>query len=98
MIGIFCETFGSTPRNRIIEFFLEMRETDYGLADVARNLEMNKATTYTIGHELIKAQFLTPHRFIGKTQTYILNRKNPKVKVLIKTFDSLLREITAEEL
>ena len=95
---VFCETFGDTPRNRIVEFFLELRETDYGLGDVARNLDMNKATVYTIGHELIKNQFLVPHRHIGKTQTYILNRKHPSVKVLIKTFDMLLRQIGEEEI
>lgn len=38
--GEFCEIFGLTPRNRIIEFFLEMRGLDFSIGDVAKNLNL----------------------------------------------------------
>jgi len=90
--GLYCQVFGDTPRNRIVEFFLEMRDTDFGIADVARNLEMNKATAYNNAEELIGEGILVEARRIGRTQTYKLNRKSEKVKVMLRAFDELLRK------
>jgi len=95
--GIFCEVFGINPRNHIIEFFLEMRNTDYGIGDVARLLKMNKATTYNIARVLIKQKILLPKRTIGKTQTYVLNKEDIRVKTLMKTFDNLLKNTVMQE-
>ncbi|MBI4146176.1 hypothetical protein HY489_02450 [Candidatus Woesearchaeota archaeon] len=97
MTGIFCETFGHTNRNKILEFFLEMSNTDYGLADIARLLNMNKATVYNTAGELINKQIITPHRTLGRTQTYILNKKNPTVQFLIQTFHQMLNTICEQE-
>ena len=33
--GAFATMFGATPRNRILEFFLETRELDFSIGDVA---------------------------------------------------------------
>lgn len=96
--GLFCKVFGNTPRNKILEFFLEIRNVDYGIADIARNLEMNKATAYNISAGLIKQKILIPARTIGKTQTYKLNKEDFKVKMLMKTFDNILKKsIMVEE-
>ncbi len=95
--GVFCEVFGRSPRNHIIEFFLEMRNTDYGIADVAKLLKINRATTYNTARDLIKQKILAPKRIIGKTQTYVLNKEDPRVKALIKTFDNLLRNVAEQE-
>ena len=54
--GEFCEIFGITPRNRIIEFFLEMRGLDFSIGDVAKETELNRATTYNTIEELTKAE------------------------------------------
>ena len=94
--GEFCKILGITPRNRIIEFFLEMKDIDYGIADVARNLEMHQATAYNVTKELIDNKILIPHRILGRTQTYILNKKNKVVKILIKIFNELLKNIAKE--
>ncbi len=89
--GFFCQTFGSSPRNRILEFFLEMRDTDYGIADIARNLDMNKATAYAAAEDLIEKKILIPTRIIGRTQLYTLNKKDMRAKIVLYAFDQLLK-------
>lgn len=97
-IGIFCEAFGDTARNKLIEFFLEMRSTDFGIADVAKELKMNKATAYNVSKELIERKIILPFRIIGKTQTYRLNTQNMLVKGLIKAHNELMKNFVQEEL
>ena len=95
--GEFCNLFGSTPRNRILEFFLEMRSMDYGLGDVAQETGLNRTTTYNTMEELLKSKLITPTRKLGRTQLYAINMKNPEVKVLIKVMDKVIEHIAAGE-
>lgn len=50
--GEFCNVFGINPRNQIIEFLLETRELDYSIGDIARETQLNRATTYNTISEL----------------------------------------------
>lgn len=96
-IGIFCEAFGDTPRNQLLEFFLEMRSTDFGIADVAKELKMNKATAYNVAKELIQRKIIIHCRIIGKTQTYKLNTQNILVKGLMKAHNELMKNLIQEK-
>jgi len=89
-IGEFCEIFGLTPRNRIIEFFLEMRGLDFSIGDVARETGLNRATTYNTIEELVKAKYLILTRKVSGAQLYILNVEKEEVKILINTFNTIL--------
>ena len=91
--GEFCEIFGITPRNVIIEFFLEMRGLDFSIGDVAKETGLNRATTYNTIEELEKAKYLTPTRKVSGSQLYILNTDKEEVKVLINTFNMILKSI-----
>ena len=91
--GEFCEIFGLTPRNRIIEFFLEMRELDFSIGDVAKETELNRATTYNTIEELTKAEYLVPTRKVSGGQLYKLNTEKKEVKILINTFNTVLQSI-----
>ncbi|HLD33230.1 MAG TPA: hypothetical protein VJB66_00795 [Candidatus Nanoarchaeia archaeon] len=93
--GAFCNLFGGTPRNRILEFFLEMRGMDYGIGDVAREAGLNRATTYNTMEELLKSGLIIPTRKLGKTQLYSLDLKNSEVQFLIKIFDRVLEHVVA---
>lgn len=95
--GIFCEAFGDSPRNQLIEFFLEMRSTDFGIADISRELDMNKATAYTAAKELIEQSIIVQYRTIGKTQTYKLNIKNVLVQCLIKAHNELMKNLVKDD-
>ena len=93
--GAFCNLFGGTPRNRILEFFLEMRGMDYGIGDVAREAGLNRATTYNTMEELLKSGLIIPTRKLGKTQLYSLDLKNSEAQFLIKIFDRVLEYVVA---
>ena len=88
--GEFCEIFGANPRNRIIEFFLEMRGLDFSIGDVARETGLNRATTYNTIEELVKAKYLILTRKVSGAQLYILNVEKEEVKILINTFNTIL--------
>jgi len=92
--GEFCKIFGATPRNRILEVFLEMRELDLALGDVSIDAGLNKATTYNTAQQLIGEGFILPTRKVGKIQLYKLNMKKPEVKVLIVAFNDVLKGLS----
>ncbi len=91
--GYFCELFGATPRNRILEFFLEMRELDFAMCDVIEETGLNKATAYSTMEELVKYQIIIPTRKVGKTQLYKLNINRDDVQLLIEIFNKILRRM-----
>lgn len=88
--GVFCEIYGTTPRNRILEFFLEGRELDFGIGDVAAEIEMNRATCYNTMKELLEEGLIIPTRKIGKTQLYKINIVKAEVKILVQAFNLAL--------
>ena len=94
--GEFCEIFGVTPRNRVIEFFLEGREIDFSIGDVAREIGMNRATTYNTMEGLIEEGYLVPTRKVSGGQLYKLNEEKEEVKVLITAFNLVLRNVVKE--
>ena len=94
--GEFCTVFGATPRNRILEFFLEMRELDLAIGDVAEEIGLNKATTYNTVEVLIKEDFIVQTRKVGKVQLYKLNLQKSEVKVLIVAFNKVLNALGAK--
>lgn len=94
--GIFCEFFGSTPRNKILEHFLAMRSLDFSIGDVARETGLNRATAYNTIEELIKAKYIIPTRKISGAQLYKLNNDKKEVKVLIEMFDLMIEKVVNE--
>ena len=93
MWGEFCEIFGVTPRNRVIEFFLEGREMDFSIGDVAKEIGMNRATTYNTIEELIQEGYIIPTRKVSGGQLYKLNEEKDEVKILINAFNLVLKNI-----
>lgn len=94
--GDFCEIFGITPRNRVIEFLLCSIRTDQSIRNIAECVELNKATTYNIMEELIKKEYVVPTRKVGNTQLYILNTKKKEVLLLRKMHELILDKIADE--
>lgn len=88
--GEFATMFGATPRNRILEFFLEMRELDFSVGDIARETGLNRATTYNTIEELSKLNLIKPTRKVSGAQLYQLNGEKEEVKILITMFNVLL--------
>lgn len=95
--GEFCNTFGASPKNRILEFFLEAEGLDFGIGDVAEETGLNRATAYNVIAELVEEKVIIPTRVLGRTQLYKLNLGNPKVEALKEVFKLLLERIVHEQ-
>ena len=89
----FCSVFGASPRNRVIEFFIELRELDFSAGDVARETGLNRATAYTTMGELVEQGYLVSTRKVSGSQLYKLNQPKAEVSVLIDAFNIALRRM-----
>ena len=94
--GEFCRVFGINPRNRIIEFFLEMRELDFSIGDVAKETKLSRATAYNVIEDLLEKGYLIPTRKVSGGQLYKLNVNKEEVKILIKAFNFVLSGLVRE--
>ncbi len=88
--GIFCEIYGKTLRNLVIEYLLEMRNLDFAVGDMAEEIEISRPKAYEIIKNLEKENIVKKSRTVSGTQLYILNKNNIKVKLLTKTFKECL--------
>lgn len=91
--GAFCELFGCNPRNRILEFFLEMRELDFSIGDISKELNLNRATTYNTMDGLIANKFIMASRVVSGGQLYKLNINKKEVIILIQVFNLILEKV-----
>lgn len=94
--GEFCKIFGKTPRNKILEFLLALRNLDYTIGDIAKETGLNRATTYNTMEELIKQGIIKPTRKVSGGQLYAMNIEKKEVKALIETFNKVLKKILIE--
>lgn len=94
--GAFCETYGGTITNRILEYLMETEDLDFAVGDMAKELEISKPKAYEVISEFEKKRYVNKTRIIGKTQLYKLNKENLRVKLFLKDFKECLR-IVAEE-
>lgn len=90
METLFRRALGDTPKIRVLEFFIEGRELDYSITDIAEGAEIGRTTLFRIWDDLIKNQIIKPTRQIGNAKLYKLNIENPFIKKLIELFDSIL--------
>ena len=95
-IGAFCEVYGNTIRNRILEYLLENQDLDFAVGDMAKELGISKPKAYDIIKEFVRIGYVKKSRIIGKTQLIMLNREDKRVKLFLKDFRECLR-LVAEE-
>ncbi len=91
--GMFCEVYGKSLRNLVVEYLLEMRDLDFAVGDMAEELDISRPKAYEIIKILIKENIVKKSRIISGTQLFILNKDEAKVKLLMKTFDECLNLI-----
>lgn len=91
--GVFVEFFGKDPRVKVLQCLLEGRELDFGVGDIAREIEINRVTAYQVMRELEEERIIVPTRKVGKGQLYKLNTENENVQLMIRTFNAMLHKI-----
>jgi len=95
-IGAFCETYGNTIPNRILEYLMENKDLDFAVGDMAKELQISKPKSYEIIGEFEKKGYLKKSRIVGKTQLYILNKESSRVKLFLNDFKECLRLVVEE--
>lgn len=94
--GAFCETYGNTIENRILEYLLENQDLDFAIGDMAKELKISRPKAYEVIKLFEKKKYVKKSRIVGKTQLYLLNKKNSRVKLFLKDFKECLRIVSEE--
>lgn len=90
--------FGGTPVVKVLDFFLENREFDYSLTDIAKNSDIGWSTLHKFWNDLVRLEVVTPTRRIGRAELYRLNLNSPVVKKLIEIDNDISKKLIKQEL
>ena len=90
--------FGESPIVKVIDFFLDNREFDYSLTDIAKNSDIGWSTLHGFWKDLVKLDIVTKTRRIGRAELYRLNSSNPIVKKLIELDNDISKKLVNEEI
>ncbi|MFH1916382.1 MAG: hypothetical protein ABIJ21_03900 [Nanoarchaeota archaeon] len=88
--GIFCEVYGKTLRNLVLEYILIIDELDWATSELAQEASISRPKAYQIVKELLKEGIVKKSRIVAGTQLYSLNHENRYVKVLKFSFKQCL--------
>ncbi|MDP3640172.1 MAG: winged helix-turn-helix domain-containing protein [Nanoarchaeota archaeon] len=94
--GAFCETYGATIENGVLEYLLENQDLDVAVGDLAKETLVSRPKAYDIIKEFEKKGFVVKSRVVGKTQLYRLNKENVRVKIFLRNFQECLQLIVEE--
>lgn len=94
--GMFCEVYGKTAVNAVLEFLLENQDIDFAVGDIAKEAGISRPKAYSVIEGFEKKGFVKKSRFVGKTQLYILNRSNSVVKLYLRNFKECLKAVLEE--
>ena len=87
--SLLLQCMGDTPKLRIIDFFLDHRESDYSKKEILEHTGISKTTFYKIWNEITCFEFFKTTRKYGDAQLYALNSDS----VLIQKFKALDDEL-----
>jgi predicted DNA-binding protein YlxM (UPF0122 family) len=95
-MSAFCEMYGNTIRNRILEYLLESQGLDFSVGDMAKEIGVSRPKAYEIIGDFEKNGRVMKSRVVGKTQLYILNMSDARVKMFMRTFKDCLKLVVEE--
>ena len=84
--------FGDSPIVKVIDFFLDNREFDYSLTDIAKNADIGWSTLHGFWDNVVKLGIVVKTRKIGRATLYKINQENVAIKQLMELYDHLLLE------
>jgi len=94
--GVFCETYGNNIQNRVLEYLLENQDLDFAVGDLAKEVQISRPKAYDIIGNFEKKGYVIKSRFVGRTQLYLLNKTDKRVKLFLNDFKECLK-ISIEE-
>ena len=90
--------FGESPIVKVIDFFLDNREFDYSLTDIAKNSDIGWSTLHGFWKNLVRLGVVAKTRRIGRAELYKLNLNSPVVKKLIDLDKDISKRLIHEEI
>jgi len=97
--SIFIQTFGDTPKIRVLDFLLDNDIFDYSKSDIAKYTEISRATLDTFWNSLLKSKIIKENRRIGRAVLFKLNTENLLVQKLLDLDNFLtLKQIPEKEM
>jgi len=95
--SVILTLFGSSPKTRILDLFLDNPLFEFTRNEIVEALGMAKTTLYSTLPGLEEARVIVETRQIGKASLYRLNNKSPVVQGLRDLIRSYARAITQNE-
>lgn len=89
--------FGDSPVAKVLDFFMDNREFDYSLTDIAKGADIAWSTLHLIWPDLMKLNVFKHTRKIGRAELYKLDVKNPVVKKLLEIDMLVSKELIQKE-
>ena len=65
-IGAFCETYGATIENRMLEHLLENQDLDVAVGDMAKELDISRPKAYEVIDDFETKGYVIKSRVVGK--------------------------------
>lgn len=90
--------FGDTPIIKVLDFFLDNKEFDYSLTDIAKNADIGWTTLHQFWPRLVKLGIVIRTRRIGRAELYKLATNDPLVKRIIDIDNHISKKLMQEEL
>ncbi|MFH1181984.1 MAG: hypothetical protein V1702_03425 [Candidatus Woesearchaeota archaeon] len=94
--GRFCEIYGKTLRNRVIEYLMENQDIDFAIGDMSKEINISRPKAYQIMGEFEKKGYVKRTRIVGKTQLFALNHDNKVAKIFLRNFEEIINSILDE--
>ena len=90
--------FGDSAIVKVIDFFLDNREFDYSLTDIAKNSDIGWNTLHQFWNDLVRLGVVVKTRKIGRAELYKLNLNSPLVSKLIELDMAISKKLINEEI
>ena len=90
--------FGDSPIVKVMDFFLDNKEFDYSLTDIAKNADVGWSTIHGFWKDIIKLGIVIKTRMIGRAELYKLNMNSLLVKKLVDLDMSISEKLMKDEI
>jgi len=92
--GVLSKIFQTASTAKILDFFLDHKDLDYSLGEIAEKVNLSSQTVSREIANLENQQLVLEHRIIGKTHMYRLNYRL-RANVLLSEFTLQISQVPA---
>lgn len=86
MDNIFTQLLGSSPRIKVLDFYLDNPSDPYSIQDLLSYVTISRASAYNIVNEFFRMGILKYIGTAGRARLYELNKNNP-IAIALQNLD-----------